>query len=102
MRFEPKGIEAILDGEPVPFEKTWEKGRRCRVAKIGDPNSYVGVAAIPTKSPTTSTGRCLPPAQDAARLPLRAGRIRRRPSRLPRRCRSSRHPQWFSMRFGRY
>lgn len=45
MRFKPKGIEAILDGEPVPFEKTWEKGRRCRVAKIGDPNSYVGVGS---------------------------------------------------------
>lgn len=27
------------------MRKTWEKDRRCRVAKIGDPNSYVGVGS---------------------------------------------------------
>lgn len=37
----PKVAEISLDGEPVPYEFLWQKGRRFLVAKIGDPDSYV-------------------------------------------------------------
>ena len=41
VRYQPD-IEAItLDGTPVPYELSWESGRRFVVAKIGDPNAYV-------------------------------------------------------------
>ena len=36
-------IDAItMDGRPVPYELLWQNGERFRVAKIGDPGSFVG------------------------------------------------------------
>ena len=32
----------LLDGEPAPYRMLWEDGKRFRVAKIGDPDSYLG------------------------------------------------------------
>ncbi|KUI17259.1 hypothetical protein AU193_02920, partial [Mycobacterium sp. GA-1285] len=35
-------IESILlDGDPAPYQMLWEGGERFRVAKIGDPDSYL-------------------------------------------------------------
>ena len=31
----------LMDGEPVPYQMLWEDGDRFRVAKIGDPDSYL-------------------------------------------------------------
>src|SRR5215213_9977107 len=41
IRLEPKGIKVQLDGGSVPFDLQWQKGRHFRVAKIGDPDSFV-------------------------------------------------------------
>jgi hypothetical protein len=38
----PDVQEISLDGQPVPYEFLWKNGKRFLVAKIGDPNSYVG------------------------------------------------------------
>ena len=37
----PEIDEVSLDGQPVPYELLWQSYDRFRVAKIGDPNSYV-------------------------------------------------------------
>src|SRR6478735_7232927 len=41
VRYHPKDVRIRLDGEPVPVSRSWEQGRRFRVAKIGDPNTYL-------------------------------------------------------------
>lgn len=41
VRYHPKDVRIRLDGEPVPVTRQWEQGRRFRVAKIGDPNTYL-------------------------------------------------------------
>ena len=41
MRLTPENIKVTLDGQSVPNELQWQNGRRYRVAKIGDPDSYV-------------------------------------------------------------
>src|SRR5215212_268618 len=41
VRLIPKGIKVELDGGSVPFDLQWKKGRHFRVAKIGDPDSFV-------------------------------------------------------------
>lgn len=37
----PRDITVTADGEPVPVAWSWEDGRRFRVAKIGDPVTYL-------------------------------------------------------------
>ena len=37
----PKSIKVGLDGKSVPYDLQWQRGRHFRVAKIGDPDSYV-------------------------------------------------------------
>lgn len=41
VRQAPDITEISLDGEPVPYDLSWEDGRRFRVAKIGDPGRYL-------------------------------------------------------------
>lgn len=41
VRLAPHGVKVSLDGKDVPFTLQWSQGRRFRVAKIGDPESYV-------------------------------------------------------------
>ncbi|ORB47425.1 DUF2207 domain-containing protein, partial [Mycolicibacterium rhodesiae] len=41
VRQEPHVTEILLDDQPVPFTLQWQSGKRFRVAKIGDPNSYL-------------------------------------------------------------
>ena len=41
VRYVPEDIEVTLDGHDVPVEYLWQKGRRYRVAKIGDPDRFV-------------------------------------------------------------
>ncbi len=41
VRLKPENIRVSLDDQPVPYGLQWESGRRYRVAKIGDPDSYV-------------------------------------------------------------
>lgn len=41
VRYRPRNIDITLDGDAVPVEMLWEQGRRYRVAKIGDADSYV-------------------------------------------------------------
>ncbi|KQX75683.1 DUF2207 domain-containing protein [Aeromicrobium sp. Root472D3] len=41
VRLEPEQVRVELDGRDVPFELSWEQGRRLRVAKIGDPDTTV-------------------------------------------------------------
>ncbi|NLC98404.1 MAG: DUF2207 domain-containing protein, partial [Actinomycetales bacterium] len=38
VRYEPKDIKVTMDGQYVPVEMSWERGRKLRVAKIGDPD----------------------------------------------------------------
>ncbi len=40
-RLIPKNIRVTLDGQDVPVELLWEKARKYRVAKIGDPDRLV-------------------------------------------------------------
>jgi len=41
VRLVPEDIEVELDDGPVPTDLMWQVGRRYRVAKIGDPDSFV-------------------------------------------------------------
>ncbi len=41
VRLVPKDIDVRLDQAAVPFELSWQGGRRYRVAKIGDADSFV-------------------------------------------------------------
>ncbi|GAC57682.1 hypothetical protein GOHSU_23_00280 [Gordonia hirsuta DSM 44140 = NBRC 16056] len=41
VRFSPEDISITMDGSAVPFELSWEQGRRFRVARIGDAERYV-------------------------------------------------------------
>lgn len=41
VRYLPKNIVVSLDGASEPASLSWETGKRFRVAKIGDPNTYV-------------------------------------------------------------
>lgn len=41
VRLRPENIGVELDGRPVPFDLSWQQGRRIRVAKIGDPDATV-------------------------------------------------------------
>jgi hypothetical protein len=41
VRLKPHNIKVTLDGDSVPDELQWQNGHRYRVAKIGDPDSYV-------------------------------------------------------------
>ena len=41
VRYIPDAIAVTLDGHAVPVELSWEANRRFRVAKIGDPDSYL-------------------------------------------------------------
>jgi len=41
VRLIPKDVTVRLDGGSVPFDMQWQKGRQFRVAKIGDPDSFV-------------------------------------------------------------
>ena len=42
VRQTPEITSILLDGEPVPYQMLWEGGERFRVAKIGDPDEYLG------------------------------------------------------------
>ena len=39
VRQKPEITSILLDGEPAPYQMSWEDGERFRVAKIGDPDS---------------------------------------------------------------
>jgi uncharacterized membrane protein YgcG len=41
VRHVPEDIEVRMDGRPVEHELLWDSGARYRVAKIGDPDSYL-------------------------------------------------------------
>ncbi|MGK2320373.1 DUF2207 domain-containing protein [Gordonia rhizosphera] len=41
IRYLPQDIHVALDNGRVPVEMSWQKGKRFRVAKIGDPDSYL-------------------------------------------------------------
>ena len=41
VRQEPNVISVLMDGAPMPYTMLWEDGDRFRVAKIGDPGSYL-------------------------------------------------------------
>ena len=41
VRLTPRSIKVGLDGRSVPYDMQWQKGRHFRVAKIGDPDSFV-------------------------------------------------------------
>jgi uncharacterized membrane protein YgcG len=44
-RIVPKDLEITLDGSDVPVDMSWERGKRYRVAKIGDPSDFVEAGA---------------------------------------------------------
>ena len=41
VRQEPNVISVLMDGAPMQYKMLWEDGDRFRVAKIGDPGSYL-------------------------------------------------------------
>jgi uncharacterized membrane protein YgcG len=41
VRLDPEDVEVTLDGQAVPVELFWERGRRYRVAKVGDADTFV-------------------------------------------------------------
>lgn len=45
VRLKPQDIAVELDGAKVPFDLSWQQGRRIRVAKIGDPDSTVAAGS---------------------------------------------------------
>src|ERR1700752_1135473 len=42
VRQKPEITSVLLDGEPAPYQMLWEDGERFRVAKIGNPDQYLG------------------------------------------------------------
>ena len=45
VRYRPRDVSIRLDGEPVDVSRSWEQGRRFRVARIGDANEYLSAGA---------------------------------------------------------
>ena len=39
VRQQPEITSILMDGEPVPYDLSWEAGHRFRVARIGDPDT---------------------------------------------------------------
>ena len=61
VRLVPRDIEVTMDGKKVPFELLWQKQRRYRVAKIGDPDSYVSSGEHVYRIKYTMKGVLAPP-----------------------------------------
>ena len=56
LRQKPEIPSILMDGEPVPYQMLWEGGERFRVAKIGDPDSYLAPAPMSSRSATRIPG----------------------------------------------
>lgn len=41
VRYPPMDVSIRMDGDSVPVSRSWEQGRRFRIAKIGDPDNYL-------------------------------------------------------------
>lgn len=66
-RLIPTDLRITMDDAPVPVEYSWESGRRYRVAKIGDPDTYVSSGTHEYRIDYVIKG-ALRPANDGAQL----------------------------------
>lgn len=73
VRLTPENIHVRLDGGSVPVAMSWEKHDRFRVAKIGDPDSYLAVGSHTYTIDYTVDGVIGPGMRSASDSPGSAG-----------------------------
>ncbi|MDO2380353.1 DUF2207 domain-containing protein, partial [Rhodococcus electrodiphilus] len=73
VRHIPEIVSVERDGEPEPYETSWEQGRRLVVAKIGDPDVYLEPGTHTYRLAYTTEGVLDPPGAAAGTFDTAAG-----------------------------